>query len=313
MSTSHVSFQSLNLIRVSVLSSKMWFLHTLLFLLFSFPAISMAGCTQLDPPQCTVKNSVYGFFPNLGANVFFTVAFGILAIVQIVEFLRWKTWSFGIVVTIGCLLEMIGTLVIPDLNESRALQELSHRLLTHGSCSLGYIGRCLMHHNPFGVPFDIQVSLIIVAPSFLSAALYLTLKHVVMLVDPKKSRLKPHLYTWIFVSADILSFLLQVGGGAIASSASSSGDPNRSTIGNDIMMAGIIWQVITLSIFFLLAADFFRRAVFAQKETSSPQRSDVSDGRNFQLFIYGMVAAFFAIYIRCVYRYCRRQNPLSHP
>ena len=160
-----------------------------------------------------------------------------------------------------------------------------------------------MHHNPFGVPFDIQISLIIVAPSFLSAALYLTLKHIVLLVDPKKSRLKPQLYTWIFVTSDIVSFLLQVGGGAIASTASSSGDQNRSTIGNDVMMAGIIWQVITLSIFFLLAADFFHRAGYAQKETLSPQRPDVPGGRNFRLFMYGMVAAFFAIYIRCVYRY----------
>lgn len=96
----------------------MWFLQALFLLLFSFPAISVAGCTQLDPPQCTVKNSVYGFFPNLGANAFFTVAFAILAIVQVVELYRWKTWSFGIVVTIGCLLEMIGTLDISRLNLS---------------------------------------------------------------------------------------------------------------------------------------------------------------------------------------------------
>ena len=84
----------------------------------------MANCTKLDPPTCTVKNSVYGFFPNLGANIFFTVAFAILAIVQVVELFRWKTWSFGIVVTIGCLLEMIGTLVELGLIECLRLLEI---------------------------------------------------------------------------------------------------------------------------------------------------------------------------------------------
>lgn len=159
-----------------------------------------------------------------------------------------------------------------------------------------------MHHNPYGASLAIQISLLIIAPTFFSAGLYLTLKHIILAVEPRLSLLRPQMYTWIFISADIVSLLLQASGGGIESTASSSGDPDRLTIGNDMMMAGIIFQVVTLTIFFLLAAHFFWR-VFSHggKQNSSPDVSILSD-RKFLFFISAMTVTFTTIYVRCVYR-----------
>lgn len=78
----------------------------------------MVRCSELTA-TCTVENSIYGYFPNLAANVFFTVAFAILGLTQAVLFMRWKTWSYGAVVTIGCVLEMIGIVCSNSANTSR--------------------------------------------------------------------------------------------------------------------------------------------------------------------------------------------------
>lgn len=82
-------------------------LHPLVFLFVLAPTAVLARCYHLTA-ECTVEASVYGYLPNLGANSFFAVVFAILALIQIIEFVRWKTWSFGIVVTIGCIFETIG-------------------------------------------------------------------------------------------------------------------------------------------------------------------------------------------------------------
>ncbi|KAI9711516.1 MAG: hypothetical protein M1820_002080 [Bogoriella megaspora] len=234
----------------------------------------MADCDKIEPPQCTVEASILGYLPNIGVNAFFAVALAIIGIVSMSLSVRWKTWSFGIVVFLGCLLETIG-----------------------------YIGRILTHQNPFGGGFQIQIILIIVAPSFLSAGLYLTLKHVVLGIDPRLSRIKPKLYTWLFISADITSILLQFGGGGLEAAGAHKPHSNEASIGNSMMMAGIVFQVVILTFFSLLSADYLRRVFSSNKRRLSENRIHIVDSRDFRLFLIGICLALVAIYIRSVYRY----------
>lgn len=37
--------------------------------------------------RCTLENSIYGYFPNLGAKIFLTIAFALLAVEQAVQFI----------------------------------------------------------------------------------------------------------------------------------------------------------------------------------------------------------------------------------
>lgn len=89
-------------------------------------------------------------------------------------------------------------------------------------------------------------NVVIFAPAFLAAGIYLTLKHIVIQFGAEWSRLKPNWYTYIFIAADISSLVLQSAGGALAATA----DPGESLldIGTDIMIAGIIWQVVGKSL-----------------------------------------------------------------
>jgi predicted MFS family arabinose efflux permease len=61
----------------------------------------------------------------------------------------------------------------------------------------------------------------------------------------------------------LVSLILQATGGALASSSSQGGYTSDET-GNHIMMAGLIFQVVTLSVFICLAGDFVMRTYLAR-------------------------------------------------
>lgn len=109
----------------------------------------------------------------------------------------------------------------------------------------GYVGRIMLHHNPWdGNGFDIQICCLIIAPAFIAAGIYLNLKHIVLEVGPSFSHLRPKFYTWIFILCDLFSLILQGTGGGVAATADDGSSFQK--VGNDLMMAGIVWQVITL-------------------------------------------------------------------
>lgn len=87
-----------------------------------------------------------------------------------------------------------------------------------------------------------QIVLLIFAPAFLAAGVYLILKHAVIQFGTEWSRIRPAWYTYIFIACDVSSLVLQSAGGAIAATADN--DQSASDIGTDIMIAGIIWQVV---------------------------------------------------------------------
>lgn len=67
------------------------------------------------------------------------------------------------------------------------------------------------------------------------------------------ARFKPKVYTITFICCDIFSLVLQAAGGGLADTA---GDPNLAKTGINIMIAGLAFQVASLTLFVLLVADF---------------------------------------------------------
>lgn len=65
-------------------------------------------CTAIDNVYCTLDQTIYGFYPSLGANAFFAALFGICLIIQLFQGLRWKSWTFMIALGFSCLGETIG-------------------------------------------------------------------------------------------------------------------------------------------------------------------------------------------------------------
>ena len=65
------------------------------------------NCESISP-ECPVEATIYGYYPDLGANAFFCVIFGVCLAVQIYQGIRWKTWTFLVALGLGCLSESIG-------------------------------------------------------------------------------------------------------------------------------------------------------------------------------------------------------------
>lgn len=170
----------------------------------------------------------------------------------------------------------------------------------------GYIGRSLLNKNPWDQPaFELQICTIIIAPTFICASIYLTLKHVALALNPSMSRIAPQWYPRIFLPADVSCLILQAIGGGVAASAGAT-DRTVLRVGNDIIIAGIVLQVVVLAVFGLLAGDYYlrvRRWFASGEASSSPAALAVWNDAKFRKFAAGIAAAYSAVLIRCIYRY----------
>lgn len=210
------------------------------------------GCTRITS-ECPVGDTTYGYYPSLSANAVLVDLFTICALAQIALGVKYHLMLYSILMFLGCIGEAVG-----------------------------YIGRIMLHSNPWNnAGFIMQVLLLIVSPSFLAAALYLALKQFVLYYGPQYSKPRPNVYTRLFISCDEGGFLTQLVGGGISASASSS-DEKTLKLGNDIMIAGIAFQAGTMAVAGILAIDFAQRVYRHRERDDSQQRSSSKDSKAFQ-------------------------------
>ncbi|KAF8217435.1 RTA1 like protein-domain-containing protein [Mycena galopus ATCC 62051] len=123
---------------------------------------------------------------------------------------------------------------------------------------LGWSARLWSSFNPtLLLPFEIQVIGTIIGPTPLIAADFMILGRIIHRLGTRYSRLSPKWYSIIFCSCDLISLSVQGFGGTLASIA--VGNSQSPDHGAHIMLAGIIFQMITISIYILLAIEFFIR------------------------------------------------------
>lgn len=232
-------------------------------------------------PDCPVQNSLYGYYPSLPGNAFFLAFFAICLIANTLLGIWKRTWTYLIAMFFGCLAQTIG-----------------------------YGGRIIMHNNPFDmVGFQIQICCLTLAPAFNSAAIYLTLKHIILCFGPEASRVPPKWYTWAFISTDILALVFQGAGGGIAATADTDSFRN---VGNGLMMTGICLQVATLVVFGILVTDYIVR----RRKDSTPLSSEAASTKastKFHLFAGALFIAYVVILVRCVYRIAEMAGGWENP
>ncbi|KAF2193908.1 sphingoid long-chain base transporter RSB1 [Zopfia rhizophila CBS 207.26] len=227
-------------------------------------------CTKVTP-DCPVEGTIYGYYPSLGGNAFFAAFFGLCLIIQLVLGIKYRTWTFMIALALGCL----------------------------GEC-IGYIGRIMMHNNPFdNLGFQIQICCLIISPAFVSGGIYLTLKHIVLNFGERWSRLRAGWYTWIFISCDIFSLVLQGAGGGIAATADNGS--NMLDVGTNLMITGVIFQVVVLVFFGYFLGEYTLRTYRHRDELSSDSLK-LFHSTPFRLFIGAIVTAYIGVLARCAYR-----------
>jgi hypothetical protein len=248
------------------------------------------NCTAVTP-DCPVSGTLYGYYPNLGANAFFAALFAVLLIAQLVIGTLTRTWTFMLAVGLGVFGEMVG-----------------------------YIGRLIMHQNPWSTPgFEMQICCLVLAPSFLAAGIYLTLKHMVLYCGPEYSRLKAKWYPWIFIGSDLGSIIVQAIGGGVAASATNKTNANGAllTAGDALIIVGIALQSVTMSVCGIMVLDFFLSRKKARREpkvegegttdtsldaATLPNEVHVRSPLRFRIFCCAIGFAFTTILIRCIYR-----------
>ncbi|PBP17647.1 hypothetical protein BUE80_DR011559 [Diplocarpon rosae] len=239
--------------------------------------MSSLNCTHVTP-QCPVEATTYGYYPNLPGNIVLCappplpVALSITA--QIWSILTAsspsRTWLIGLLT--GCGLEFAG-----------------------------YIGRILMHSNPWNdSAFRLQIVALILGPSFIAGGIDLTLKHLVIHFGPQYSLLKPALYTWVFIGLDAFSILMQAAGGGIAAAANHDNASLLST-GNDLILAGIALQVAQLVAFGVVSL-YYAFNVYRHRKAASLGTRDAPTPAKLEYFISMVAVAYVFILIRCIYR-----------
>jgi len=171
----------------------------------------------------------------------------------------------------------------------------------------GYIGRIMHWDNPWSsIGLKIQVSTLIMAPAFMAAAIYVTLKSIVRNLTPESSvmahlsPLRPVVYTPLFMAGDALCGILQAIGGGIAAAAGTN--VSQLAVGSDVMLAGIVAQVaVSFVVFIALAGTYAVRVYRQRSQLEEPARKLLRSAR-FRIFILSLAFSFSLIFIRCIYR-----------
>lgn len=145
----------------------------------------------------------------------------------------------------------------------------------------------------------VQICCLIISPAFIAAGIYITLKHLVINFGESWSRLRPSLYTYIFICGDLISLALQGAGGGLAS----SGDPGSTTqdVGTDLMVAGVIFQVVVLVFFGYFLVEYAVRT-HRRRDQLSAESMHLFYSTPFRCFMFAIGAAYMGIFVRCVYR-----------
>ncbi|MCJ1467143.1 hypothetical protein MMC07_005765 [Pseudocyphellaria aurata] len=224
--------------------------------------------------ECPVTESFYGYAPSYPPNIALLVLFGLALFVHSAQGYYYRTWGTLIAFSLGCLSEVIG-----------------------------YGGRIMMHNNAYDLNgFLLQICCISLAPAFFSAAIYLCLSGIVRLYGESFARLKANQYTYIFVACDILSLALQGAGGGLSSvAAQNNEDP---TTGDNVMMAGLSFQVFSLLLFAIATIDYYLRVRQRYQNQGPPQGAHP----RIRWFYAALGLSYTCIMIRCIYRVIELSN-----
>lgn len=203
--------------------------------------------------------------------------FAISCAVHAVQQLRYKAWFFT-PLTLACLLEAVG-----------------------------YIFRSLSSKdNPYNIIwFVIQYFLIVVAPVFISASIYVCINKLITWAKSygfaaDRWWLAPKVILWGFVTVDVLTMIMQIAGAAlIGSSQSNQKDP---TTGNNILLAGLAIQSLSFTAFLMVLA-LFRLALVKDRSLPSTIRTkDMLVSKIKPWFILALAVASILVYLRTLFR-----------
>ncbi|GAQ39920.1 RTA1 domain protein [Aspergillus niger] len=213
---------------------------------------------------------LYRYTPSIPAAAIFTAVFIILAIVHTYMAFRYRSKYF-IPFIIGLLFE-----------------------------AAGYIARIFSHNDPLALgPYIVQTMLILVAPPLFAASIYMTLGRLILYLDAESaSLLRVKYIAKIFVVGDIISFLLQCGGGGYMSAGSLSAMED----GAHIVIGGLAVQLLFFGFFIIASAIFHYRVKKNPQYYTTRQVASSSRRDSWECMLWCIYGACVLILIRSIYR-----------
>ncbi|RFU35431.1 hypothetical protein B7463_g905, partial [Scytalidium lignicola] len=164
--------------------------------------------------------------------------------------------------------------------------------------TVGYIGRMLSSKQTPGEwtlgPYIIQSLLILLAPALFAASIYMILGRIILLTDGEShSLVRSRWLTKVFVTGDVLSFLVQSGGGGMLAQAKKA---STISLGQNMITAGLVVQVLFFGFFIVVSGVFhYRIALYPTARSASIELP-------WQKYLFVLYAAGVFIMIRSVFR-----------
>ncbi|KAI2788401.1 Protein RTM1 [Penicillium oxalicum] len=160
----------------------------------------------------------------------------------------------------------------------------------------GYIARIFSHFDTKALgPYIVQTMLILVAPPLFAASIYMTLGRVIVALQCQQFSLVSVRYlTKIFVVGDVISFLLQCGGGGYMAAGSIS----AMNTGANIVIGGLVIQLLFFGFFVIVSAVFHWRVKRNSRDISHARELD----KKWESIMWALYAACFLILVRSIFR-----------
>ncbi|KAL4767047.1 RTA1 like protein-domain-containing protein [Aspergillus nidulans var. acristatus] len=219
------------------------------------------------------ENNIYGYSPSIPAAAIFIVLFGISTAYHFYQLIKARALYF-IPFVIGGIFQIFG-----------------------------YIFRILGHDNTDSVPlYALQTVLILLAPALYAASIYMVLgRLIVYLAAEQHSLVRVNWMTKIFVTGDVISFLMQCGGGGLMS----SDDRSTVKVGETITIIGLAVQIVFFGFFIITAVVFHIRInkypTVMSTETKGHWRGNIT-ARNWVTLLLAMYVVSVLILVRSIFR-----------
>lgn len=224
------------------------------------------------------KNEAYygGNLPSFGGNLALLIIFSLFFLVQTISCVFFHQWWFLTCWSCGMILEI-----------------------------LGYVGRIWSSQNIMSFPAVVtQLVCLTLAPCFMMAGIYYIIAQLTLIYGEEFSVLKPMQYSLIFITSDVISIILQAGGGGLA--ATSASRFQSTDTGTYVMVGGLAFQVFTITLFQIFWYIFIFNIYQNYKkygDSKFTSRFIYIRKRKFLLpFIFGVSVSVVLIFVRSIYR-----------
>ncbi|KAM0334017.1 hypothetical protein ACHAQA_001037 [Verticillium albo-atrum] len=190
------------------------------------------------PPFGPIVNGTqivfYHYLPSQEAGWTFVVLFGLAVVVHIFLLFKFRAWHF-----LPLVLGSIGMEISEHLDPAM--------LTSVPGEAFGYYGRVMAHQRPnVAGPFIIQNLLILGMAPLIAATVYMSLGRLIKALDLREHMpISPKLTTAFYIIVDIGCFISQVFGSIMPA----SGDPEGITMGRNLIIGGLIAQLVALTLF----------------------------------------------------------------